>query len=611
MRATRVLPGVATNGSSRPYIRGSLLDDVLVQFDGVPLGDPFHLKDFQNLISAFDASAVDRIEVFSGGFPVRYGTRSGGVIDITPRALESGSEYSAGANLVAYNLAAVGHSDGFPVDWLATLRHSNEDKSLTALKGESGDPEFADSLGRVRFRAGDNAFLTVGWLLLDDKIQLTRDNRNEVASARYREEYGWLAYDRDFTERVHARTVLAATHLESVRSGNLNIDPIASGSLDESRDTYSVELRSHWNLELKPHLGLNYGLEVALAHADLEYDRTELFSAPIAASFARPIDNSLSFRTEPKSSSYALYSALRHRWSSIETELGLRLDVQDYQDFETRGQVSPRFNVRYDLSSRLRAYGSWGRFTQAQRIDELRVEEAQAATNRPELAVHAILGLAYEPSADTRFGLEVYRKRWSDVIPYYDNRLDRLSLLPDLQPDRVRVSPRDSESAGLELSARQALSPRFEVFGNYAWSRVADEFENEDVLRSWDQRHAASVGVGWNENRLNASALVGWHSGWPRTPLTMDANGWTLGGRNSDRWGQYFTVDLRAGLTVPWNRYEWLTWVEVTNSTNRDNECCVRFVSPASPASSALAPPSSWMPRIFNAGFSVRLRSAP
>jgi len=83
LRALKTLPGLASNASGRPYIRGSLADDVLMRYDGITLIDPFHLKNFQSLISAIDPAGVERIEVFSGGFPVRYGTRSGGVIDVT------------------------------------------------------------------------------------------------------------------------------------------------------------------------------------------------------------------------------------------------------------------------------------------------------------------------------------------------------------------------------------------------------------------------------------------------------------------------------------------------------------------------------------------------
>jgi outer membrane receptor protein involved in Fe transport len=96
LRAIRAIPGITTNLSSRPYVRGARLDDVLVRFDGISLIDPFHFKNFQSLISAFDPAAVEQIDIYTGGFPVKYGTRSAGVIDLTPRSVQSGYENRVG-----------------------------------------------------------------------------------------------------------------------------------------------------------------------------------------------------------------------------------------------------------------------------------------------------------------------------------------------------------------------------------------------------------------------------------------------------------------------------------------------------------------------------------
>jgi len=58
MRGIRTVPGLANNLSSRPYVRGAFLEDVLVLFDGIPMVDPIHFKNFQNLVSAFDPATV-------------------------------------------------------------------------------------------------------------------------------------------------------------------------------------------------------------------------------------------------------------------------------------------------------------------------------------------------------------------------------------------------------------------------------------------------------------------------------------------------------------------------------------------------------------------------
>ena len=60
LRALHSLPGIASNASARPYIRGSLSEDVLVRYDGIPLLDPFHLKNFQSLISAIDPAGIEQ-----------------------------------------------------------------------------------------------------------------------------------------------------------------------------------------------------------------------------------------------------------------------------------------------------------------------------------------------------------------------------------------------------------------------------------------------------------------------------------------------------------------------------------------------------------------------
>ncbi|MEP7245793.1 MAG: TonB-dependent receptor [Gammaproteobacteria bacterium] len=611
LRAVHAIPGFVSNDSARPYIRGSLLDDVLVEFDGVPLADPFHLKNFQSLVSAFSPSAVERIDLFSGGFPVRYGTRSGGVIDITPRSLDSGYEHSIGASLLAYELSSVGHADQLPIDWLATLRHSTQDVVLEPVNGQIGNPEFSDTLGRIRYRLNEQSSFTLGWLLLDDSIQLATDPAGESATAHYRDEYTWVAFDHDLSAATHSRSVLALTHAERDRSGTLAIAGIGNGALTESRDFYDVELRSAWTYEPVKHQVWSYGFEASHANADLQYDRTGRFSKVIADGLGRPVDNTMSASASPSVTTYAVYVAHRHRWSSFETEVGARLDGQDYGGSKGVAQLSPRLNVRYDVLTHWRVYGSWGRFTQAQRVDEWRVEEGQVAPGEPELAVHTIVGFSYEPPGDTRVALELYRKRWTNVSPYFDNTLDRLSLLPDLEPDRVRISANDSESAGIELSVRHALTPSLELWGNYAWSRVADEFATDDVLRSWDQPHALTMGLAWNAGRRSAAALLGWHRGWPRTPFTwtpetsVSPAQFIAGPRNSARWENYFTVDLRAGWNIPVRGSELATWVEVTNSANRANECCVRFVGPQT--ASSMTEPTSWLPRIVNVGFSWRI----
>jgi hypothetical protein len=204
LHAVRSIPGLASNASGRPYIRGSLSEDVLVRYDGIPLLDPFHLKNFQSLISAIDPAGIERIEVFSGGFPVRYGTRSGGVIDITAPSFDSGHEYRASLSLISAGVSTIGTSERWPLEWLGAVRHSTLDL-LDPVEDGFGEPQFSDTLGRLRWVTARGAW-TAGWLLLDDRLELGAPDDEELRwPAIVTNTSGWRAITSSATHCARAR----------------------------------------------------------------------------------------------------------------------------------------------------------------------------------------------------------------------------------------------------------------------------------------------------------------------------------------------------------------------------------------------------------------------
>jgi outer membrane receptor protein involved in Fe transport len=604
LRALHSLPGIASNASGRPYIRGSLSEDVLVRYDGIPLLDPFHLKNFQSLISAIDPAGIERIEVFSGGFPVRYGTRSGGVIDITAPTYEAGREFRASASLISAGLSSIGKAERWPLEWLGAVRHSTLDLVDPVIEG-FGRPEFSDSLGRLRWSTGNGAW-TLGWLLLDDRLALGSAGDEEIALARYRDEYVWLARDHKFGDSLRMRTSAVVTSAERGREGTMLRPGVGSGALDETRNFDGVEIASDWTFERSDTSIYTFGAGLAATRADYRYSRHSEFTPEIAAAFGRGLSEELQLRATPEVVTYAMYAANRRKWSRFEAELGLRLDGQHYEGANegNHTQVSPRLNLRYDFADRWRLYGSVGRFSQAQHVEEWRVEEAQQSPDSAQVSIHSIVGLEYDTASGARLGLEAYSKRWTTVAPYFDNQLDPLALLPDLAPDRVRVMPLRSEANGLEFSLRQRVSESITGWGTLAWSRVVDDFRTRgDVLRSWDQPLAVSAGIAWKGASASLSALAGWHRGWPRT--SFDMGGPAPGRRNDERWGDFYTLDLRGSWTWLFANGELSVVLDLTNATNRRNECCLVLEQEGT----MLGPEvEHWLPAIINLGFTYRRR---
>ncbi len=605
LRALRSLPGLATNISGRPYIRGSLSEDVLVRYDNVTLLDPFHLKNFQSLISAIDPATIERVEVFSGGFPVRYGTRSGGVIAIDAPSRVAGYENRAAASLISAGVSSTGRSERWPVEWTAAIRRSTLDL-LDPIEDDFGRPQFSDSLGRLRWNRDDGAW-TLGWLLLDDRIELGNQGDEEIANATYRDEYLWLARDLEFGPSLRTRATAVLTNSHRHRDGILDNPGVANGSLAETSDFERIEFDNVWTLDRGPRVTYTFGGEAAVSHAEYDYSRNSLYDPAVAVAFGRDVANDLTTALRPRVFTYALHAARRQKWERFEAEVGVRLDGQHYNLGGDHTQFSPRLNLRYDASDRLRLYASAGRFTQAQHVEEWRIEEAQPAADSAQVAVHTIVGLTYETPGATQLGIELYTKRWTTTAPYFDSRLGPLSLLPDLGPDRIRVEPAKSESSGLEFSVRKPFTARVTGWTTLSWSRVADDIGDGDVLRSWDQPLAATFGLGWRGSRASISALAGWHRGWPRTPLAIvsspgEPDALLVGNRNDERWRDYYTFDLRGSWTWPHSTGDFKIVLEATNATNLDNECCSAISRGAD--GRLQVDTDHWLPAIVNIGFS-------
>ena len=607
MHAVRSLPGMASNASGRPYIRGSLTEDILVRYDGIGLLDPFHLKNFQSLISAVDPAAIESIEVFSGGFPVQYGRRSGGVIDITAPTIQAGHEYRANLSLISGGVSSIGRSEHLPLEWLAAIRRSTLDL-IDPVEDGFGKPQFSDSLGRLRWTTDQGAW-TLGWLLLDDRLELGASDDEEKAVARYRDEYLWLARDHRINDSLRTRSSLVVTSAERSREGTLLRPGVASGALDETRNFNGVDFSSDWTYRRSATSTYAFGGAIGATNADHRYSRVSQFGPEVAAAFGRAINEELEYFQRPEVVNLALYGSNRRRWSNLEVELGLRLDAQHYERDGNHSQVSPRLNLRYDMRDNMRLYASVGRFAQDQHVEEWRLEEAQQRPDAAQVSIHSIIGLEYDLENDGQIGLEAYTKRWTTAAPYFDNDLDPLALLPDLSPDRVRIAPLHSEASGLELRARVPFADQFTGWGTLAWARVADDFSGSgDVRRSWDQPLSLTAGLSWKDSRASLSVLGGWHRGWPRTPVATEPL--QLGPRNSDRWSDFYTLDLRGSWSWQLAHGDFAVVLDVTNATNRANECCAVLVS--SEDTSALETEvDHWLPTIVNIGFTYRWRSSP
>jgi hypothetical protein len=77
--------------------------------------------------------------------------------------------------------------------------------------------------------------------------------------------------------------------------------------------------------------------------------------------------------------------------------------------------------------------------------------------------------------------------------------------------------------------------------------------------------------------------------------------------RNSDRWSDFYSLDLRGSWTWTFASGDLSAVFDLTNATNRRNECCLVLEQDASALDGEI---DHWLPAILNFGFTWRWRSS-
>jgi outer membrane cobalamin receptor len=588
VRVLRYFPGTAMSDvSAMPHVRGGAEDETLVLFDGVELYDPVHLKDFQGLFGLLDPQFMRSLTFYGGGFPVRYGNHTSGVMDIDPAQ----SQQLAGLiGVSALYSRAIGDGsyDGGRGQWLAGYRRSSLPEVLRHLKRNIGDPEFEDMVIRTSYDWQDTQ-ITLGGLRLNDDLKLF--NGPEQTFARYHDTYGWARATRNLTEAVDGEILVSRADLAADRDAAVNRPLIGGGTLMRARSIIVNTARVDMNAAVGDGTTLHWGARADQRSGNSLYQIDAHFLNPLARTFHAMTNNAAGLDVQEltsdpaRSTRYSAYTAanlVRARWT---IELGVRWD--DYEHLDRGAYVSPRLEVRYALGENDDLRASAGRYVQAQSIDSLQQSSASTQSQTPEDAVESVLGYEHRFAQNVGLRIEAYAKHSAHTRPYLENALDLITLAPELEVDRVTVAPTSSTARGLEFTLGSTGIGPFSWKAGYAWSQARDTLSGQSVPRSWDQPDAFSASASWTHARWHYSAAFNWHTGWPYTPISISTIGGSdnafLGPRNSQRFGNYASLDLMVRYRVPWGPGTLESYLEVHNALDRQNECCRSFNVQAEP----------------------------
>lgn len=581
LRAVHRLPAAASNGvSGLPNIRGGEENETQIVVDGMVLTEPFHLKNFFSPVSVLDTAIVDSMDVYAGGFPAQFGNRMSAVTDVS--SIDPGLEGAYQLGLSLFHTSAFA-SDSFAEgdgDWLFSVRRSNLSEVLNLAHSDFGEPRYADAFAKVGFDFSDATSGTMHLLVSRDELELTDVRDDEESRTTYRNIYLWGTLDHRWSDSVAGTALLSYTAIDNDRAGRIDQVGEQVGFVDDQRDYWLADLR----------LGLQIGSDDLLTSIGVEagrlkahYDYSSTFDVVDVPPFP-PSSTTRDLAPTPDGYQYSAYVSTRWRMTPRFTgELGMRWDEQTYDKVDGGSQLGPRVNLLYDIGAQTQLRASWGRFYQAQGIDELQVEDGIDTFSEAQRADHTIVSLQHAMQNGLIARIELYYKDYEELNRRFENLFAPFVLLPELQADRVEIDPIAASARGVEVMLNEKGEGPWSWWITYTWSRAEDDVEEGHVVRSWDQRHSVNAGLAWAKGPWDVMLAGTYHSGWPTTPavLAPESEGepatLILAPRNSARLGNFKSLDLRAAYTFSFTDSELSTFLEVTNLLGQKNPCCAEY----------------------------------
>ncbi len=585
-RVAHRLPGVAAADISAQFsARGGAPDEVQVVLDGLEIHDPYHLRQYNKGLSIIDSEVIGGVDLLTGGFPIEYGDRMSGVVDLST-TVPTAQRFAIGASGLNARALAEGAGDGGGYSWLVSTRVGYLDwlfhwlETIDESPDLAGSPKYWDLYTVLRRQLGDNSLLSLHLLVADDDVNAYDRNEQERAVGADTNLYGWANLFSAFGAGVTARTVLSATQVTRQLQGSSDPGALNFARVRDDRRFSIFGLKQDWEWEPRRSQVLKLGFDVSHVGARYDYDGSFITYDPLFTGSGPPWVVTREADVRAEGWQVALYTADRFQLApGVTVELGVRWDRQTWTPGED--QLSPRLNLVWETVRFGTVRAAWGRFAQAQAIYELQVEDGVDTFFPAQSAEQAIVAWEGAFSSGLAMRVEVYRKTMTDLRPRFENLFSTYDLFPEGEPDRVEIAPDRAEARGVELVLKGDPRRRWSWWMGCTLAAVEDRIDDDWVPRSWDQRFAASANVTWLPGRNWTMSLAGlYHSGWPTTAawateVALPDGSSTVvsevGERNAARTSSYRRVDLRVSRFVPLTRGSFSFFLEIMNLFDHQN----------------------------------------
>jgi hypothetical protein len=312
------------------------------------------------------------VDVYTGGFPARYGNRLSGVIDINTGDIAGPPRSELGLSVFSVFANTRGTLGDGGTRFLASARRGNLDQITRAVNPDLGTPRYYDALLRLDRDLGRDTTLNAGSFVTRDDVTLEEDETR--ARSHIDSRYLWLRLQRRHSDALHSASTLTYTYSDrSKRLRDVDDDSDRTGFLDHEQSLRKIALRSDWSWQGDGML-MEFGAE--LEHGSSRYrSRAEIDRGLIGALLSGERSSAYDIALDPDGLAGGAY------WAA-EIDFGERLTLQpgirwDFQDFDPDGTTYPVSGCAGGRRTRCRSTSMQGASTSPRRCTNCRRRTAK------------------------------------------------------------------------------------------------------------------------------------------------------------------------------------------------------------------------------------------
>lgn len=589
VRAASHLPGVSGGDvSARIHIRGGTSQENLFLLDGMPLYEPFHLREAGSYFSTIDAFTVGEAQIITGGAPVEYGDHLSGVINLSTANYNEERPWSFGINFLDIKAKGSG-----PLlknnDWFVAVRRGYLELigDSSAVEIDSYKPQYLDTFAKLNFEITDDSFLSLYSFITQDRhtclYQCTSEKDGQSLS-----NYHWLNLKSQWSVGLSSSTLAGYGKIKNMRNGVFQQQD-EYVQIEDRLDWQFYIIKQDWQYQTSPTHMIKLGAEIRTLEAKYDYRFIQHVVNLFEPTRLQQVNINRESMFAQKGHTYAAYIAdLFKLNSALTVEIGLRWDKQTYSDQQ---QLSPRINLDYRTQNNGDIKISWGIYQQAQPIHQLLIEKGIDTFFPSQKARQINVSYENKISDNLVYKLSAYQKKYDAVMPRMENILGAESLIIERPATRQLIIPQSAVAKGIEFVIQNTQQSPFSWWLSYALSNIEDNIDGKVLPRRWDQRHGIKFSSSYEftpnlkfADTCSVNLVSDFHSGWRTSSINInqsksisDAAGSYLvaglpnGVPYDEQFRDFFRVDLRVGCETKFSGNRIRYFIEGLNIFNRTN----------------------------------------